>query len=276
MMDLHIHSYYSDGTDSPESVVSQAKAIGLSTMAITDHDGVDGISEALAAGEKLGISIIPGIEISVTNEGGNMHILGYRMDLENEDFQRSVETMRRNRADRNRRLIKAFEEIGITITEAEVRAFAKSDYIGKPQMALVLKSRGYIREVREAFDGEGFFRAEPLRQIRRVKYSPEEGIKIILAAGGIPVLAHPYTLKLSKESLERKVIQLAGYGLKGVECYYSQHDPLMTSEYLKLAKKHGLIVTVGSDYHGREIDPDIKIGQGRNGNLEHVKIKLSL
>lgn len=274
MIDLHVHTFYSDGTNSPEAVVRLAKKTGVETIAITDHDGTDGIPEAMAAGKKYGVSVIPGIEISVTNEGGNMHILGYKMNLENEGFKTAVGTMRRNRAERNERLLAAFGDMGITITEENIKKYAPMDYAGKPQMALVLVEQGYIENVREAFTSDKFFRSEAMSRIKKVKVSPKEAIKLILASGGLPVLAHPYTLKLSKEKLNEKIRELSGFGLKGLECYYSDHSPEMTLECACLAHKYGLITTIGSDFHGKEIDPNIEIGLGRNGNLKNYNKEL--
>ena len=270
MIDLHVHTYYSDGTNSPEAVVRLAREIGVDTIAITDHDGIGGIPEAMAAGRKYGVTVIPGIEISVTNIGGNMHILGYGMNLEHEGFKAAVDTMLLNRADRNERLMTAFREMGIEISNADIKKYALMDYVGKPQMALVLKERGLIKDVKEAFASEKFFKSETMRKIKRMKFNPAEGIGIILAAGGIPVLAHPYTLKLSIEDLDQKIKELVGYGLKGLECYYSDHSPEMIQDYLGLADRYNLIKTLGSDFHGKEIDPEIMIGLGRNENLKSI------
>ncbi len=274
MIDLHVHTYYSDGTNSPETVVRLAREIGVDTIAITDHDGISGIPEAMAAGRKYGVTVIPGIEISVTNQGGNMHVLGYRLNLADEGFKAAVETMISNRTDRNERLMAAFGEMGIDISEADIKKYAIMDYVGKPQMALALKERGFIRDVKEAFSSENFFKSGTVGKIKRVKFSPEEGIGIILAAGGIPVLAHPCTLNLSPENLDQKIKELTEYGLKGLECYYSNHSSEMTKDYLGLADRYGLMTTLGSDFHGNEIDPEIMIGLGRNGNLKGYKKEL--
>jgi predicted metal-dependent phosphoesterase TrpH len=270
MMDLHVHTYYSDGIYSPTEVVKRAKANRVSLIAITDHDGTDGIEEALMAGKKYNVKVIPGIEISVSNKGGNMHILGYEIDIYNQDFKRAVETMRKHRADRNEAFYKAFAELGIIITPEEIKEFAFADYIGKPQFARVLLKRGLISNTREAFDGEKFFKAEVLRKVPRIKPSPEEGIGIILAAGGIPVLAHPSTLNLDADQLGLKLAELKGYGLMGIECYYSKHEPAETAGYKALANQYQLKITAGSDFHGDILeDPNrtVQIGSGIKSNL---------
>ncbi len=271
MIDLHVHTYYSDGTRSPEEVVRQAKDSGVAVIAITDHDGTDGIPEAMEAGEKYGVRVIPGIEISVSNKGGDMHILGYNIDIRNPEFMAAVDEIKSNRDERNKGLFQAFQEIGIPITEEEIREASFTDYIGKPQFAMILKKRGLVDSTSEAFASEKFFKSEALRKVPRKKPTPEEGIKIILSAGGIPVLAHPYTLRLSLEQLDEKLTELEGYGLMGMECYYSGHDPEQTENCLILARQHGLMITAGSDYHGEELDQDLKIGTGRHKNLSISK-----
>jgi hypothetical protein len=274
MFDLHIHTNHSDGVFSPAAIVAMAKTQGIETLAITDHDGTDGVAEAMTAGAALGIRVIPGIEISVINAGGNMHILGYNIDLANPAFKSAVETMRQRRADRNQRMLVAFKTLGIAMTEEEVRLFCYTDYMGKPQMAQVLKAKGLVADVREAFKSEQFFRSDVLRQIRREKVSPAEGIGIIRVAGGVAVLAHPKTLRLGLSDLDLKLKELVGYGLGGLECYHSEHSPEEIQNYLGLAKKYGLIVTLGSDFHGGDIKPDVKLGLGLNENLKPYTIDL--
>jgi len=274
MMDLHVHTYYSDGTKSPEEVVRLASESGVAIIAITDHDGTDGIPEAIEAGKKYGVRVIPGIEISVSNPGGDMHILGYNIDIYNKRFIAEVEIMRKHRAERNEAMFKAFAEIGIEITEEEIREFAYTDYIGKPQFARVLIKRGLVENAEQAFASERFFRAPEIRRIPRKKPTPEEGIRMILEAGGIPVLAHPSTLRLTPEELDARLDELESYGLMGMECYYSGHDEKQTEDFVRIARKHGLMITAGSDYHGEELGSNIEIGMGRGKNLGVSKKEL--
>ena len=269
MIDLHLHTYYSDGTMSPEELVIFAKESGVDTIAITDHDGMGGLAEGTDAGKRLGVHVIPGIELSTEDEEGiYMHILGYCFDRDNEALKSEVETIRRKRVERNEKLLAALRGIGCKITREDLQLREGQDYIGKPTFALALVRKGYIATPKEAFKEGRFMRHEAVRSVHREKISAKRAIELIRGAGGIPVLAHP--MKVSHlikdvaddffEKLDEQLAKLKSWGLEGMECYYSSHLPDEIRRLVLLAKKHGLCITAGSDFHGTEFDKSITIG----------------
>ena len=262
LIDLHVHTTASDGTMSPKQIVSYAKQKGLIAIGITDHDTISGIEEAQKEGKLLGIEVIPGIEIS-TEFNGEMHILGYYIK---ETFQliKKLNGIRDKREIRNVKIISKLNERGIDVSLEEVKEIAKGESIGRPHIAMVLMQKGYVDSVRTAFDkylGKG-----KIAYVDREKVSPEEGIKIILEAGGLPVLAHPKYLNLSGAELDILLVKLKEYGLVGIEAYYSMNTKNETGIYLRVAIKHGLAVTGGTDFHGNN-KPEIDIGTGK-GNMK--------
>lgn len=269
MIDLHLHTYYSDGTMSPEELVKYAKESGAETIAITDHDGMGGLGEGMEAGKRLGVQVIPGIELSTEDdEGIYMHILGYCFDLNNEALKKEVEWIRKKRVERNEKLLAALREIGCKLSKEDLQLREGQDYVGKPTFALALARKGYVASPKEAFKEGRFMRSDVVRRVHREKISARKAINLIRDAGGIPVLAHP--MKISHltrqggedffERLDRQLVKLKSWGLGGMECYYSSHQPEETERLVCMAKKHGLIITAGSDFHGIELDRSIAIG----------------
>lgn len=269
MIDLHLHTYYSDGTMSPEELVRYAKESGAETIAITDHDGMGGLGEGMEAGKRLGVQVIPGIELSTEDdEGIYMHILGYCFDLNNEALKKEVEWIRKKRVERNENLLAALREIGCKLSKEDLQLREGQDYVGKPTFALALARKGYVASPKEAFKEGRFMRSDVVRRVHREKISARKAINLIRDAGGIPVLAHP--MKISHlirqggedffERLDRQLVKLKSWGLGGMECYYSGHQPEETEQLVCMAKKHGLIITAGSDFHGIELDKSIAIG----------------
>lgn len=269
MIDLHLHTYYSDGTMSPEALVSLAAQRGVDTVAITDHDGTGGIEEGLRAGEKYGVKVLPGIELSTEDEQGvYMHILGYCFDPDNRELKSELEHIRRKRVERNEKLLSALHEIGCQITEEDLKLREGQDYVGKPIFAMALVRKGYINHPQEAFREGRFMRSETVRRVHREKVAAKRAVELITLAGGIPVLAHPMKIShLSKErgelffrKLDELILKLKSWGLQGIECYYSQHSLEETEKLIRLAQKYNLLITAGSDFHGREMDENIEIG----------------
>jgi predicted metal-dependent phosphoesterase TrpH len=269
MIDLHLHTYYSDGTMSPEELVKSAKKRGADTIAITDHDGMGGLPEGLEAGKRQGVHVIPGIELSTEDEQGvYMHILGYCFDQDNEELKSEVERIRQKRVERNEKLLSALREIGCKLTSEDLQLREGQDYIGKPTFALALMKKGYVSSPKEAFREGHFMRSDAVRSVHREKISAKHAIELIRGAGGIPVLAHP--MKVSHltrghcgdffAELDKQLAKLKGWGLEGMECYYSSHQPADTERLTAMAKRHGLIITAGSDFHGEEFDQNIVIG----------------
>ena len=261
-IDLHVHTTASDGTLTPAETVRLAADSGLKAVAITDHDTVDGIAEAVAAGGEAGIEVVPGVEISV-DFGGEMHILGYYIDPQNRHLQQALRRLRGYRDMRNPRIIEKLQGMGFDISLAEVSAMAPREVIGRPHFAAVMKQKGYVRDNEQAF--ELYLGAGKPAYVKKERLTPREGIALIAAAGGIPVLAHPKYLSANRgPNLEGMVEELMKYGLKGIEVFYTSHTPEDTERLYRLARKKGILATGGTDFHGAN-KPKTKIGIGEGG-----------
>jgi len=261
-IDMHTHTIASDGSMKPDEIIRYAKSRGLSAIAITDHDTTEGIKEAINEGNKIGLEVIPGVEIS-TDFSPEMHILGYFFNDNYEKIEVVLDKLRQNRSERNQRLIKKLNEIGIDITLEEVMEEAKGAVAARPHFARVMMNKGYVSSIKEAFD-KYLMEGKP-GFVPKAKFKPEEGIGEIAKAGGIPVLAHPIYLNRSYDELDKLFEELVKAGLKGIEAYYVDNTDEDTENLVKLAGKHNLLITGGSDFHGR-FKPGIDIGVGR-GNL---------
>lgn len=269
-VDLHTHSFYSDGTLSPEELMDWAVSQQLDQISLTDHDGIGGLPEAREAAMKRGIDFIPGIEFSAEDEDGStMHILGYHIDGENKELNQAIFEIRENRRERNDRLFQGLKEMGYPLEWEDFDKKGDRNYLGKPDFARAMLKKGYIREFREAFEPGKLLGSPEIRKIRKKKIKAREAIRLILDAGGIPVLAHPMKvsgLKIGEtvetqeymEALEKLVIKLKSYGLKGLECLYPEHTPEETEALIGIAEKYKLHITSGSDYHGPTGPPTTK------------------
>ena len=264
-IDLHLHTTHSDGSQTPTDVVRLAHEAGVSALAITDHDITTGLPDAMAAGQELGIEIIPGIEISSRHGASELHILGYFLKWEDAQLNERLMTLRESRHRRNPKIVELLQAAGIDITYDEVRAVAGSDSVGRPHIARVLMDKKVVTSAKEAFDR--FLAEGKPAYVPRDLPSPVDAIRWIKDAGGLAVLAHPTWVKTVEGTLTDLSRQLKGQGLDGVEVHYSTHTPRQTREYLSLAKQLGLLVTGGSDFHGMT-KPDIEVGIGK-GHL-HV------
>jgi len=257
--DLHAHTTASDGDLTPTELVRLASEIGLGALAVTDHDTVAGIPEALQAAEEVGIPLVPSVEISAEFEPGTMHILGYFVDHTNARLLEVLEELRGGRDVRNRKIVRRLNELGLEVTIEEWEAAAGEESVGRPQLAKILAEKGYIADRQEAFD-KYLAKGAPA-YVDRLRLEPEESIALIRQAGGLPVLAHPPQLEIDDDELEALVRHLADKNLAGIECFYSDHTPEQTAYFLKLAEKYNLLVTGGSDFHGSS-KPDIRLGSG--------------
>jgi 3',5'-nucleoside bisphosphate phosphatase len=262
--DLHLHTYYSDGTQSPTEVIRWANEHGLKTIAITDHDGIDGIEEATLAAKEFGIKVIPGIEISAqTDEHIGLHILGYDIDTNNQQLRKACETMRKKRKIRNELLMKALNRLGYKLEWEDLNLRPGQDYLGKPQFAMAMVNKGYFKTPKEAFGLKGAFGSKEIRKIKKEKVSDAEAINIIQGAGGMAVLAHPAKISHIGEpgtpefysKLDSILSELKLMGLGGLECVYPEHTDEQTIQFTIMSHRHGLKVTGGSDYHGPEFEP---------------------
>jgi predicted metal-dependent phosphoesterase TrpH len=260
-VDLHIHSTASDGSLSPVEIIETAKKMGLRAIAITDHDTLEGSIEALRHQDLYGVEVLPGIEISASVDSGTMHILGYLIRLDDIFLRQALKVVQEARANRNLQIVKRLQDLGVDIYHDEVLEASGGGQIGRPHIAQVLVHKGAVQSIDEAFNK--FLKKGRPAYVERYRLLPVEAIQAILRAGGVPVLAHPFTLNAKTErDLDRVLAELKRAGLKGVEVYYPGHGVNLTARYERLAHRHGLLITGGTDFHGT-VTPGIHIGIGR-------------
>ena len=255
-LDLHVHSKCSDGTFSADELVTMAHELGLEFLSITDHDSVRCQEAAIRAAKKMGVRYITGVEISC-EFATMMDILGYGIDPSHAELKCTLETLVEYRNRRNFIIIERLRDLGLDISLEEVLEEAGGDVVGRPHFARVLLKKGYVGTIQEAFDRYLAKGAKAYVDKKRLKMY--EAISLIKKAGGIPVLAHPGLMKLSFSELDDLLSKLKEYGLMGLECFYSKHSPEETTIYLELARKHGLYISAGSDFHGNN-KPDVPMG----------------
>jgi predicted metal-dependent phosphoesterase TrpH len=258
-LDLHLHTTFSDGSRTPTDVLTLASKAKVTALAITDHDTITGLPEAIEAGRSLGIEVIPGIELSSRWDNTELHILGYFLDWKNVELHRQLTRFQDARHVRNPRIIEKLNALGIHLTYDDVKALAGEASIGRPHIARVLIEKGYVTSAKEAFDR--YLADGAAAHVPRELPEPAEAIAVIRAARGVPVLAHPSWLDRS-EGIFRVCEQLKGVGLGGIEVHYSTHRPEQTAAYLDVARRLDLLVTGGSDFHG-VTKPDIEVGIGK-------------
>ena len=263
-IDLHLHTRFSDGSLTPAEVVDLAHQAGVTAVAITDHDILDGIPHALNAATPLDIEVIPGVELSSRFHERELHVLGYFVDWQDSTFRDHLAQQRRSRHVRNPQTIERLNALGLELSVEEVKAKAGSDSIGRPHVAQVLVEKGYVQDTREAFDR--YLKEGAPAYVPRTLADTRDGIAWIRNAGGVPVLAHPTWTRCQGEPLHRLCACLKEAGLLGLEVFYSSHNRRQTSRFLELAKRLDLLVTGGSDFHGAA-NPDIQVGRGK-GNLK--------
>ena len=257
MLDLHIHTTASDGSLTPTQVVQLARKKGFSLIAVTDHDTMGGVAEALEAGKKYNVDVMPGVEISsgVTLE---VHMLGYGMSPDHPVMKAMMEDMRAARVERMERIIENLQKMGVPITVEEVEAVA-GGAIGRPHIAQVLIAHGLVPDVRTAF--REYIGVGAKAYVERRKMTSEQVIANIRDAGGVPVLAHGGLLRISEVELNQWIDSMAKKGLMGLECYHNAHTPQMERLLRAAAERNGLLVTGGSDFHGAS-RPDVEMGTG--------------
>ncbi len=263
-IDLHVHSNCSDGTFSPEELVDMAISRGLAAFALTDHDTVEGVGRALEAAQGRDIRVIPGVEISCEykvspTKKKEIHILGYQLDHTGKELNDALADVARERDDRNRKMCENLHEAGYPIDYESLTSHFGSTILTRAHFARFLLEKGAIPSIDSAFkkilaeDGPYF--------VVRKYLTPEEGVRLIQNAGGIPVLAHPMLYKLSVTELHSLITELKGYGLKGIEALYSRNKGNDEAFVKKLAGEFGLFITGGTDFHGSN-KPDIDLGVG--------------
>ena len=246
-----MHSTASDGTFDPRELVIAAKNAGLSIIAITDHDTIDGIEDACRAGNEYGIKVIPGIELSTTDGKKEIHILGYYIDPANQYLKNLITQMINAREMRAINMVQKLNDIGIEITVDRVFEISGTTFIGRPHIARAMQEMGYIKEQSEAFT-KNYIGNGGRAYVDRFKIKPVDAISIIHEAGGIAVLAHPGYLADRSSLDEGDLVRYFGCGLDGVEVFYSKHTEEQVEYYLRIVIKYGMVITKGSDFHGRE------------------------
>ena len=243
--DLHIHTHFSDSTSSPQEVIDDAKAQNLDCIAITDHDTIDGLSPTREAAKAYNIEVISGVELSSDVNGRDVHILGYLFDDEDQEFVAKLNEMQLIRVSRMQEMIEKLKTLGINNIELqEVCDLAKSKSVGRPHLAAVLKEKGWVVDIRAAFDK--YLAEGAAAYVPKFKLAAKEGIELIHKAGGVAVMAHPMIT-----NMDEIIPGLAKAGLDGIEVHYPYVSETTLEFYKNLAQKHNLLITGGSDAHGK-------------------------
>lgn len=265
-IDLHTHSYCSDGTFSPEGIILLAKKQQLTAVALTDHDTIDGLDAFLRAGKQHGIEAIPGIELAAQYtrfHQPELHIVGLGFDPAAPALCAKMTQLQESRTDRNRRMCHQLTTIGLPVSLEEVSAIAGGEIITRAHFARLLLQKQYVYTRQEAFDK--YLSPGLPGYVPRILPSPEECIALIHDAGGISILAHPTLYGLPQDRLDLLCQELSPMGLDGIECFYSTYTPSQRKNMQRLAKRYALLPSGGSDFHG-ENKPHIQLGTG-TGNL---------
>ncbi|MDP2927359.1 MAG: PHP domain-containing protein [Candidatus Omnitrophota bacterium] len=258
--DLHVHTSCSDGTYAPAQLVREGIRRGISALAIVDHDTTEAIGEALAEAQGEDLEIIPGIELTARHENQEIHILGYFLDYRNKELLEKLKLVQLNRIQRVYKIVENLEGLGLKLNPVTVFSISGKGTVGRMHIARALVKEGLVGSTAEAF--RRYIGDKSPAYVLGFRLSVPEAIKLIHAAGGVAVLAHPYMLH--NDAL---IAEFAGYGLEGIEVYYPEHSQAMVNFYLDLAKKLNLLVTGGTDFHG-SAKPQIKLGM--------IKIPLEL
>jgi 3',5'-nucleoside bisphosphate phosphatase len=275
VIELHTHTTVSDGGDSPEELIAKAAAAGIEALAVTDHDNDEGCSPACVAGDRLGLEVIRGVEISCDVEDlatrgysprarPTMHLLGYFIPESTNPLSTALAELQHHRANRNRLMVDRLNELGIPVTfeEVENEAGGPGAQIGRPHFAAVLVRHDAVPDYQSAFD---LYLAKGAKAyIGRRLYKPVDAIELMLAAGVVPVLAHPFTMSIDLVELERFVDELVAAGLKGIEGYHGDWSAADQEPVRELGRRKGLVVSGGSDYHGH-MRPDRSMPGGAHG-----------
>lgn len=276
-IDLHTHSTCSDGTLTPTELVRHAKEKGISLIALTDHDSVDGIDEAAKAAAEIGIDFIPGIEFSAAEET-ETHIIGLFVDCKNEILLNTIEKLRSCRRKRMEETCRKLQSLGFEVTIEECAELSGKDFIGRAHIAQLMVNKGYCETVKECF--EKYIAMGKPAYTEKNELTAEEAIKTIKAAGGLAFLAHLNQTGFDDSELRTLLEKFKGYGLDGIEGYYTEYSPEQITQYRTMAESFSFVLSGGSDYHA-EMKPHIEIGVG-TGDLaipyyvaENIKRKIN-
>lgn len=257
-VDLHMHSTYSDGTLPVRELIDHCVDQGLSAMAITDHDNIDAFEDGREYADSVGMELIPGVEISSNTDGSDIHILGYLFDHTHLRLNQTLVGLRERRKVRAMEIVRLLEEHGVVLSYDKVAARAHGGSIGRAHIAAQLLEEEYVTTFQEAFNKYLGNDADLMQEVDAVKLSPEDAIRLILEAGGIPVLAHPG--KTNRDDLLGMLVEC---GLMGIETYCHGQSSAASNRYRDFARKHNLICSGGADFHVRRQD-----GRNSPGSLK--------
>ncbi len=263
LIDLHTHSTMSDGALSPAEVVRHAKAAGLRAVALSDHDSIDGVREAMEEGEKIGMEVVPAVELSAVSDT-ELHILGYYIDIENPFFLSQIERALVVRKQRTKQTCDNLVQLGFDVTVEEAMAIAPAGIVGRAHFARLLADKGYTSSVKEAFDNYLSFGKPAYSNAQCL--TAAECVEMIKKAGGVSFVAHLHLTKMEDTSLRAFLQELIACGLNGIEGYYTEYTPEQQEKYQAWAKEFSLGISGGTDFHGA-MKPHIRIGTGL-GNLK--------
>jgi 3',5'-nucleoside bisphosphate phosphatase len=244
-IDLHTHSLRSDGALLPADLVKRGASRGVTTLALSDHDTLAGVGEAVATGRDLGVRIIPATELNTESEWGDAHVLGYFVDPRDDALEQRFRWLRDNRGRRIELMVEKLNALGYPVDLARVLEIAQGGALGRPHLAQALFEKGYVKTYDEAFDT--ILAKDSPAYIARVGLTPIEAVALVREHGGVPSLAHPGTVV----GLDELLPKLVAVGLAGIEAYYGEHSPELTARCLELARRFDLVPTGGSDFHGR-------------------------
>lgn len=262
-IDLHTHTTASDGSFTPEEIIKRAYKNNLKALAITDHDTVSALDEAMLLGKKYNIEVVPGIELSTRYMHEDVHIVGLYIDWQNEILLKELEEVKRDRETRNNRMAVRLQELGYAVTLKEAEDLAGGDILTRAHFAKLLVNKGYFENMPQVFEevlgtnGPGY--------VRRKTFTPEQAIRLIKAAGGLGIIAHPLLYKFDQKQLKTLVKNLKTLGLDGIEAYYYSFTDEETIYIQSLAQKYDLLLSGGSDFHG-DNRHGVDVGKGY-GNL---------
>jgi len=272
-IDLHAHTNYSDGELSPDELIKLAIKNNIGILAITDHNTIEGVKNITYKPDN--IQIINGIELSAKIDVGTMHILGYDIDIQNKDLNNKLIELKDNSVNSVLSVIEQIKkDYNIFFTYQELKELINANHnLGRPDIARLLIKKGYVKTVQEAFDKCLIDAYNKIKgQKKGIHYS--QCIDLILKSNGIPVLAHPKTLKLTDKELLLLLKDMIKCGLIGIEAYHSTHTKEEVSKYIEIANELGLVISGGSDYHGIITKPDIELGYGKNNNLKIKQLSI--
>jgi 3',5'-nucleoside bisphosphate phosphatase len=270
-IDLHVHTMFSDGTFTPRHAVGLARERGLSTIAVTDHDTVNGLEEAASAGDEMGVEIVPGIEFSALYRGEGVHVLCYFMDPEDPELAAELQRLRDDRYARGDRMVAKLQELGYPITFERVREIAEGGNIVRPHVAQALVEAGVVPTIKEAFSDE-LIGSGGKAYVEKHALDPIDAIRLIHGAGGVCVLAHPGTFRETKPVPSTLIDEMADAGLDGIEASHPEHTPEVEAGYIAAAERLGLIWTGSSDCHGDRYDP-VRLGMRTTPPEQFERVK---